>query len=96
MVAIQKTLSALAAFTAVSYAVPHGFISKTTTTSSTSTTTALEITNISAHQPTKQTQDITFSFVVHDPNPLTNATTLCSYEWKANSSYPEGGYVRLP
>lgn len=92
MVVLRTALSALAALTAISHAAPAGFISKEAAT----TASSFEVTNIAAHHPSNKHQDITFSFVVHDPNPLTNTTTLCSYEWAANGSYPQGGYVCIP
>ncbi|GAB7351672.1 hypothetical protein MBLNU459_g2269t1 [Dothideomycetes sp. NU459] len=89
MIMLGKALSALAALAAVSYAAP-------TIRAAASTGAPFEVTHIASHRPSSHgnhSQDITYSFVVHDPDPLTNATTLCSYEWPLNGSYPEGGYI---
>lgn len=52
--------------------------------------TGLKVTDSSAGNST-------LAFTVHDPDPLTNATTACSGAWAHGSNgYPQGGYVSLP
>jgi len=42
-----------------------------------------------------QNGNTTFSFTVHDPDPLTNATQRCTGKWTTGTSgYPQGSYVR--
>ena len=38
--------------------------------------------------------NVTFSFTVHDPDPLTNATSTCAFEWvTASKAFPKGSYA---
>jgi hypothetical protein len=38
--------------------------------------------------------NVTFSFTVHDPDPLTDATETCAFEWvTASKAFPKGSYV---
>ena len=38
--------------------------------------------------------NVTFSFTVRDPDPLTNATDTCEGEWvTASKGFPTGSYV---
>lgn len=53
---------------------------------------AFDITNLSTHQVTGG--NTTIAFTIHDPDPLTNATTTCTGTWEEGSdNYPSPGYV---
>lgn len=59
------------------------------------TTPPFEVTKARIHA--EQNCNTTFEFNVYDPDPLTNATALCSYTWETNSTaYPQGEYVSQP
>ncbi|KAI7279627.1 hypothetical protein KC345_g5269 [Hortaea werneckii] len=52
---------------------------------------AFDITNLSTHQVTGG--NTTIGFTIHDPDPLTNATTTCTGTWEEGSdNYPSPGY----
>ncbi|KAJ9625802.1 hypothetical protein H2203_004565 [Taxawa tesnikishii (nom. ined.)] len=55
------------------------------------------ITNIQTHQPSSRSttdKNVTISFTVQNPDPLSGAVTTCSGSWPLNSThgYPTGGY----
>jgi hypothetical protein len=55
-----------------------------------------EITKLKLQDPSNSKGNVTISFNVHDPDPLTNATASCKGSWPHGSNlYPQGTYVRL-
>ncbi|KAK0966652.1 Trehalose-6-P synthase/phosphatase complex subunit [Friedmanniomyces endolithicus] len=64
-----------------------------TSARATATSPPFQITHLQLHEV--QTGNTTFSFIVHDPDPLTNATQRCAGEWTTGSKgYSQGTYVR--
>ncbi|KAI6842185.1 hypothetical protein KC340_g2661 [Hortaea werneckii] len=52
---------------------------------------AFDITNLSTHQVTGG--NTTIAFTIHDPDPLTGATTTCTGTWQEGTdNYPSPGY----
>lgn len=81
----RAAFNALALFTAFSSAAPAYKADN------------FDITHLKTHQPptnASNSQNMTLSFIVYDPNPITNSSALCSGSWPVNGTYPTGGYVR--
>lgn len=78
---IQTLIGALAFFSA--------FVSATGSS-------GYQISHLSTHRSNvdvNNTQNVTLSFLIHDPNPLTNASALCGATWPENGTVPCGSYV---
>ena len=93
MVSFHSIVGAVAAFTTLAYAapaVPPFAVSRFSASN-------FEITQLSTHLAANGTQNatqgVTLSFLVRDPDPLTNSTATCNGAWNVNGSYPSGGYV---
>ncbi|KAF1347708.1 hypothetical protein BDV97DRAFT_205312 [Delphinella strobiligena] len=61
------------------------------------TASGYQISHLSTHRSNIgviNTQNVTLSFLIHDPNPLTNSSALCGATWPENGTVPSGGYAR--
>ncbi|KAK5134518.1 hypothetical protein LTR08_006435 [Meristemomyces frigidus] len=58
------------------------------------TTPPFEVSHIKVHEANGLNFNTTIEFTIHDPDPLTNATSECSYLWATGSNdYPQAQYA---